>query len=135
MSAAGLISVASVDGFRATAARLDAALDQRGINPTLRLDHAAAASVVGLHLDPVLLILFGNPKVGTSLMQAKPTAGIDLPLKLLVWQSHDATVWISYNDPAWVAARHDLAPSGEAQRAMATLLGDLAFAASGMVRP
>lgn len=134
MTVAGLISVASVDGFRATLGRLDAALDQHRIDPMLRLDHAAAAFRVGLHLDPVLLILFGNPKVGTSLMQMKPTAGIDLPLKLLVWQAKDETVWISYNDPAWVAARHDLPPPGEGHLVMATLLGDLAFAASGMAQ-
>ena len=63
----------------------------------LRIDHSAAAAAAGLQLKPLLLLLFGDPKVGTSLMQEKATAGIDLPLKLLVWETEDGAVWTGYN--------------------------------------
>lgn len=131
MNIEGLISFASVDEFNPTVQRLDAALEERRITPILRLDHAAAARGVGLHLTPVLLILFGNPKVGTSLMQINPTAGIDLPLKILIWEEPDRIVRVGYNDPAWVRARHKLPQSAEALTRIASLLEELATVASG----
>jgi uncharacterized protein (DUF302 family) len=73
-----------------------------------RIDHAAGAKAVGLSLRPTEVLIFGNPKSGTPLMQAKQTMGIDLPLKVLVWQDADLRVWLSYNEPAWLALRHGL---------------------------
>jgi len=100
----------------------------------LRMDHAAAASAAGLALRPLLLIVFGDPRVGTSLMNEAPTAGIDLPLKLLVWEEADGRVWIGYVDPAWILKRHGVRQAGPSG-GMTALLSDLAIGASGSVRP
>ncbi|MDH7972835.1 DUF302 domain-containing protein [Sphingomonas sp. AR_OL41] len=127
----GMISVASVGTFAATVDRLDTALHDRGIAPMLRLDHQAAAAAVGLSLRPLLLLLFGDPRVGTVLMQENPTTGIDLPLKLLLWESGHDEVWVGYNDPAWIRARHGLSQPPAASFKMAALLHDLALRAAG----
>jgi uncharacterized protein (DUF302 family) len=78
-----------------------------------RIDHAAGAAEVGLSLRPTELVIFGNAKGGTPLMQSIQTIGIDLPLKVLVWQDESGSTWISYNDPAWLAKRHGLGPGSE----------------------
>ena len=70
------------------------------------IDHAAGATAVGLSLRPTELLIFGNAKAGTPLMQSIQTVGIDLPLKALVWQDASGTAWLSYNDPAFLARRH-----------------------------
>jgi uncharacterized protein (DUF302 family) len=101
------------------------------MEPMLRWDHAAAAFEVGLTLRPLLLILFGDPLVGTALMQANPTMGIDLPLKLLIWETEKDGVRVGYNDPDWIRARHGLAPPPRPSAAMAVLLRDLALSAAG----
>jgi uncharacterized protein (DUF302 family) len=71
-----------------------------------RIDHAAAAAAVGMELRPTELVIFGNPRAGTPIMQAVQTVGIDLPLKALVWQDEGRTTWLAYNDPQWLAQRH-----------------------------
>ena len=106
MAENGLVTVTSAHDFGTTLARLVAALGAKGITIFARIDHAAGAAGAGLALRPTTLLVFGNPVAGTPLMQAAQTAGIDLPLKALVWQDADGTVRLSYNDPAWVAARH-----------------------------
>lgn len=131
----GLISVASTDGYAATVARLDGALGARAITPMLRWDHAAAAADVGLALRPLLLIVFGDPRIGTALMQDKPTTGIDLPLKLLIWEADAGQVMVGYNDPAWIRARHALGPVPAASGGMAAMLHALALAVAGWAQP
>lgn len=127
----GLISVASDASFAVTVDRLDKALACRGIAPILRLDHAAAAAAAGLSLRPLLLFVIGDPRVGTAFMQANPTAGIDLPLRLLVWETdHDGT-WLGYNDPAWIEARHGLGDVPGVAGQMAALLRNLVLTAAG----
>ncbi|HEX4195797.1 MAG TPA: DUF302 domain-containing protein, partial [Stellaceae bacterium] len=74
------------------------------------IDHAAGAAAVGLSLRPTDLLIFGNAKGGTPLMQAAQTIGIDLPLKALAWEDATGKVWLSTNDPAWLADRHGIAP-------------------------
>ena len=74
-----------------------------------RIDHAAGAAEAGLELTPTELIIFGNARAGTPLMQANPTMGIDLPLKALVWQDAAGKTWLSYDQPAWLAQRHGIA--------------------------
>jgi uncharacterized protein (DUF302 family) len=73
-----------------------------------RIDHAAGAWAVGLSLNPTEVLIFGNARGGTPLMQSVQTIGIDLPLKALVWQDASGDTWLSYNDPAWLAKRHGL---------------------------
>jgi len=124
----GLITLRSAHDFPTTLDRLLKVLEAKGVTVFARIDHAAGAASVGLPLRPTTLVIFGNPAAGTPLMQAEQTAGIDLPLKALVWQDAGGAVNLSYNDPAWIAARH--APGGGTQPAVAAMSGALkAFAA------
>ena len=88
--------------------RFEAEVRARGMTVFAHIDHAAGAATVGLPLRPTELLIFGNPLGGTPLMQDQQTAGIDLPVKALVWQDADGTVWLTYNDAEWVAQRHGL---------------------------
>src|SRR5262245_8502981 len=119
----GLVSLRSSHPMRETMERLLADLTRRNLTVFARVDHAAGAQAVGMTLRPTELVVFGNPKGGTPLMQDQQSAGIDLPLKALVWEDADGRAWLTYDDPAWIAARHGLgAPSAAAVQAMATLL-------------
>jgi uncharacterized protein (DUF302 family) len=92
-----------------------------------RIDHAAGAAEVGLPLRSTELLIFGNAKGGTPLMQANQQTGIDLPLKALVYEDEAGKAWLAYNDPHWIAQRHRLGASqSTAVAAMAVLLKDLA---------
>jgi len=102
----GLVIRASSRDPVATMEQVVAAASERGMSVIARVDHAAAAAKVGLALRPTELIIFGNPKAGTPLMQTAQTLGIDLPLKILVWQDEAGRTWLAYNDPAWLARRH-----------------------------
>jgi uncharacterized protein (DUF302 family) len=88
--------------------RLEAAVAERGLTVFARIDFAADAAAVGLRLRPTRLLVFGNPRAGTPLLAAAPTAGIDLPLKVLIWEAADGTVTVGYNSPAWIGARHEV---------------------------
>ena len=96
------------------------------------MDHAAGAHEVGLELRPTELLIFGNARGGTPLMQDNQTAGIDLPLKALAWADASGQTWLSYNDPAWIAARHGLGePSAAAVQTLRGAIAKLAPAAAG----
>jgi len=86
--------------------RLAASVTRHGMTVFARIDHAGLAKEAGMVLDPTEVLVFGNPKGGTPLMQAAQTLGIDLPLKALVWQDGAGKTWIGYNDPRWLARRH-----------------------------
>jgi uncharacterized protein (DUF302 family) len=86
--------------------RLDAAVAERGLTVFARIDFAADAAAVGMHLRPTRLLVFGNPRAGTPLLAAAPTAGIDLPLKVLIWEDAQGRVTVGYNSPGWIGARH-----------------------------
>jgi uncharacterized protein (DUF302 family) len=122
----GLITLASRHPARDTMERLLAALAKRNMTVFARIDHAAGAASAGLSLRPTEVVIFGNPKGGTALMQDRQSAGIDLPLKALVWQDVDGKVWLSYNDPTWIAQRHRLgATSAGAAEAMGKALATI----------
>jgi uncharacterized protein (DUF302 family) len=105
-AADGLIEVKSPHGVKETMNRLEKIVEQRGLNVFARIDHAAGAAKVGKSLRPTELLIFGNPQGGTPLMECAQTAGIDLPLKTLVWEDATKQVWLGYNDPAYLAQRH-----------------------------
>jgi uncharacterized protein (DUF302 family) len=88
--------------------RLEAAVRAKGLTVFAHIDHAAGAAEVGLALRPTDLLIFGNAKGGTPLMQSAQTSGIDLPLKMLVSEDAEGVTWLSYNDPGWLAKRHGL---------------------------
>jgi uncharacterized protein (DUF302 family) len=106
MTPNGLATCMSSHGPKETMDRLVAAVTRRGMTLLARIDHAAAAAKVGMELRPTEVVLFGNPRGGTPLMQAVQTMGIDLPLKALVWQDAAGKTWLGYNDPNWLAKRH-----------------------------
>src|SRR5437868_5954195 len=100
----GLTTIPSRFGPKETMDRLVAEIRAKGMNVFARIDHAAGAAEVGLKLRPTELILFGNALGGTPLMQSVQTVGIDLPLKVLVWQDAEGKTWVSYNEPRWIAS-------------------------------
>lgn len=108
MTALGLMAVQSAFAAKETMDRLAEAVATRGLTVFARIDHAAGAAAAGLPLRPTELLIFGNAKGGTPLMQAEQAIGIDLPLKALVYEDEAGQVWLSYNDPAWLARRHAL---------------------------
>jgi uncharacterized protein (DUF302 family) len=105
----GIITMASRHPVATTMERLEAALRERGILVFARIDFSADAARAGLTMRPEQLLIFGNPKAGTPLMQAEPVIGLDLPFKALVWEDAGGQAWISYNDPHYLARRHGLA--------------------------
>jgi uncharacterized protein (DUF302 family) len=135
MAADGLIKVQSSHAPADTMERLVAEIGAKGLTVFARINHAAAAEEVGLALRPTELVIFGNAKGGTPLMQAHQEIGIDLPLKALVWQDASGGTWISYNDPAWLAKRHGLGSEVEpAVKAMTAMLGAVTRAAAGNIQ-
>jgi uncharacterized protein (DUF302 family) len=104
----GLTTIASSLGAKETMDRLEAEVKARGLTVFVRVDHAGGAAAVGLPLRPTELLIFGNARSGTPLMQANQVAGIDLPLKALVYEDPSGKVWLAYDNPSWIAQRHGL---------------------------
>lgn len=130
MSVDGLTTIQSSYGPKETLNRLEAEIKAKGMTIFARIDHAEGAMEVGLSLRPTDLLIFGNAKGGTPLMQSIQTSGIDLPLKALVWQDASGDTWISYNDPSWLAKRHGLSHEVDARvHALAAVLNTVATAA------
>jgi uncharacterized protein (DUF302 family) len=102
----GMISIKSAHSVAETADRLEKILTSKGMTVFARIDHAAGAQKAGKTLAPTELVIFGNPKVGTPLMQCSHSIAIDLPQKALIWQDAAGHVWFSYNDPAYLKLRH-----------------------------
>jgi uncharacterized protein (DUF302 family) len=126
-----LVTVESKFPVKETLDRLSAELDKRGIKIAARIDHAAGAKAVGMDLPPTEVLMFGNPKLGTPLMQSNPAIGIDLPMKVLAWQDKAGKVWVGYTAPGATAARHAIKDRDEVVKAMSDALGGLVKAASG----
>jgi uncharacterized protein (DUF302 family) len=130
MDVEGLITRPSRRSVRETIDRLAAELAAKGVTIFARIDHAAGAAAVGMSLRPTELLIFGNAKAGTPLMQLSQAIGIDLPLKALAWEDAAGKVWLAVNDPAWLARRHGLADDAAPVQAMAAVLSGLAETAS-----
>ena len=132
MAVEGLTMVRSSYGPEETINRLEAEIRSRGMTVFAHIDHAAGAAGVGLSLRPTDVLLFGNARGGTPLMQSIQTIGIDLPLKMLVWRDAAGDTWLSYNDPHWIAKRHGMGQEAEATvSAMSAALDALAKIAAG----
>ena len=114
----GLVNVQSPFAVDQTIERATGILAKANICLFVKIDHGLNASQVGLTLRPTVLLVFGDPKAGTALMQDRQTAGIDLPLKLLVWEDEQGKVWVSYNDLQWIGERHGLTSSAGAVQAI-----------------
>ena len=127
----GLTTIPSSFGPKETMDRLEAEISAKGMTVFARIDHGAGAADAGLELRPSNLIIFGNARGGTPLMQASQTSGIDLPLKALVWQDAAGKTWLSYNEPSWIVQRHGLAVTAEIVDKMAAALSAISRKAGG----
>ncbi|MGK7875932.1 MAG: DUF302 domain-containing protein [Xenococcaceae cyanobacterium] len=104
----GIVAVKSSYSVQETVNRFETIFKQRGLTLFNHIDHAANAASVGQTLRPTHLLIFGNPQVGTTLMQCSQGAALDLPMKALIWKDDAGQVWLGYNDPEYLQTRHGL---------------------------
>jgi len=104
----GMVHLSSPYPVSETLQRLESLLLARDLSILARIDHSGDAVQAGLKMPPTKLLVFGNPKAGTPVMNAAPTAALDLPLKALVWQDAEGKVWLSYNSPEFLKQRHNI---------------------------
>src|SRR5437762_11691348 len=128
----GLTSIRSRFSPKETMDRLEAEVRAKGMTVFARIDHAAGAAEVGLNLRPTELIIFGNARGGTPLMQSAQTIGIDLPLKALVWQAAAGKTRISYDEPKWIAQRHGVTHAEPIVNKLADLLSAISARAANL---
>jgi len=128
MTTPGLTTIPSSFGPKETMHRLETAVQAKGMTVFARIDHAAGATAVGQSLRPTEVLIFGNAKAGTPLMNSVQTIGLDLPLKALVWQDATGKTWLSYNDPAWLAQRHGIGPETQ------PMVGNMTAALTGVAK-
>jgi uncharacterized protein (DUF302 family) len=125
-----LVTLPSAHGTIETVERLKSLLAQKGIQVFAHIDHAAAAQEVGLPLRPTQVLIFGNPQAGTPLMQSQQTVGLDLPLRMLVWQDEAGQVWLTYRTVELVAQGHQITDRDDTVKALDAGLAALARAAT-----
>jgi len=120
-----MITKKSSHSVTVTIDRLEAALKEKEIGVVARVDHSAAAKKVDMALRPTQVLIFGNPKLGTPLMQSNPQAGLDLPLKVLAWEDAAGVVWVGYTAPADLVARYQIGDRAEVVQKMTGVLDAL----------
>jgi len=130
MSENGLVRLTSQFSAAETSDRLAARLADSPLTVFARIDHAENAASVDKELRDTVLFIFGNPNVGTPLMQCNQAAAIDLPQKMLIWEDADGTVYLAYNDPQYLMERHDLAGCEATIERMTQVLNGLATQAA-----
>lgn len=122
----GMVNIKSTHDVKTTTDRLEKALKAKGMTIFNRIDHAAGAKKIGRVLRGTQLVIFGNPKVGTPLMQCSQSAAIDLPQKALVWEDDAGQVWFSYNNPTYLKDRHIIKGCDEVIGKISKALGNFA---------
>ena len=127
----GLVTLDSSDDFDVTLTRLLSTIDGSPANVAFVVDHAANAARVGLDLPPNTLVVFGNPNLGTPLMEAAPSAGIDLPLKILVWEDSAGDTHVTFTDLRHLDQRHHFRGQSALTKSIAGAVGNFAAAAAG----
>ena len=110
MTTAGVVDLRSPRPVAEAMAHLESLVRARGLKIFARIDYSGDAAAAGLSMCPMQMLLFGNPKAGTPLLQASPRAGLDLPLKALAWQDADGATWLSFNAATYIGTRHSLSP-------------------------
>lgn len=128
---AGLINKASKFGVTETINRLETVLEKKGVTIVTRWSHSDRAKDIGISLRPTELILFGNPKLGTQFFTSQQTSGIDLPMKALAWEDETGQAWLSYNDPAYITARHKINDREKTSNKMKSVLNKITNIATG----
>jgi uncharacterized protein (DUF302 family) len=127
---ADLVTLPSAHGASETVEHLKSLLAQKGIQVFAHVEHAAGAETAGLSLRPTQVLIFGNPKAGTPLMQSRQTIGLDLPLRVLVWEDEAGKVWLTYRRVRELARQHHVTGQDEAVKALEDGLAALARAAT-----
>ncbi len=125
-----LISIESNHTVKETADRFEKILENKGLTIFARIDHRKNASSVNLELAPTEVVIFGNPKVGTPLMQCSKKVAIDLPQKALFWEDINGQAWISYNNPEYLKERHNIKGCEQVINKITDVLGKLSKAAT-----
>lgn len=125
----GLVRKQSAHGVYATIDRLKTILEEKGLTIFADIDHSAGAKRAGLDLRPTRLLIFGNPKLGTPLMQASATTALDLPQKAVAFRDDEGKVWLVYNDPAYLQSRHGIEGRDEVLKKIGGALGKFTDAA------
>jgi uncharacterized protein (DUF302 family) len=126
----GIIHIKSSHDVKTTADRLENTLRANGMTVFIRINHAEGAQKVGQKLRPTEVIIFGNPKIGTPLMNCSQSVAIDLPQKALIWEDETGQVWLSYNDPMYLAKRHDIKECAEVLKKIEKALSNFSKAAT-----
>lgn len=121
----GLITIKSDYSVKETLDRLENILKKKGITVALRWSHSDNGKKAGIPLRPTELLIFGNPKLGTNFFTSKQTSGIDLPMKALAWEDEKGQVWLTYNDPNYIAKRHGITDRDEVKNKMSGALDKL----------
>lgn len=127
----GLITKKSHYTVKETLDRMETILKKKGITVALRWSHSDHAKAVGIPLRPTDLLIFGNPKLGSNMFTAEQTAGIDFPMKALAWKDAKGTVWLTYNDPAYLAKRHHITNRDDVIKKMTGALNKFTDYATG----
>ena len=125
----GIVRVKSPHSVQETVDRLEAILGEKGMKVFARINHSQGAENAGLSLKPTQQVIFGNPKVGTPLMNCQREIAVDLPQKMLIWEDDSGQVWLAYNDPQYVKTRHGVEGCDEVFKKIAGALGKFAKAA------
>jgi uncharacterized protein (DUF302 family) len=123
-TADGMIRIKSANSVAVTLDKLEAALQTKGMTIFKRVPHSEGAKSVGLKIRDTELLIFGNPKIGTLLMQCKQSAALDLPLKALAYKDKDGQVWLAYNDPGYIAKRHHVSNCSQVINKMSKALAN-----------
>ncbi|MEO0705013.1 MAG: DUF302 domain-containing protein [Cyanobacteria bacterium J06649_5] len=132
-SPTGLVIKQSPHSVEDTQQRFVSILEEKGLNVFATIDHAQNAEGAGLSLRPTRVVIFGNPKLGTPLMECGPSLAIDLPQKMLIWEGDDGQVQIAYNDPRYLGGRHQLGACGN--EVIQTIAGALDNFSNGAIAP
>jgi len=131
----GMITKSSKFSVTETLNRLENVLKKKGITIVTRWSHDAGANKNKIPLRPTELLLFGNPKLGSHMFTSNQTAGIDLPMKALAWEDAKGRVWLTYNDPAYIASRHNISDRAKIVKKMTGALNKLTGIATGAIKP
>lgn len=127
----GMISKKSKFSVKVTLDRLENALKKKGIKIATRWSHDKGAKGAGIPLRDTELLIFGNPKLGSHFFTSNQMAGIDLPMKALAWKDAKGQVWLTYNDPQYIADRHAITDRAEIVKKMTGALNNLTNVATG----
>ncbi len=129
-AAAKIVRVKAAQPVDITGDQLVAAVDEAGATVVARVDHSDAAAMAGMTLPPETVVIFGNAKIGTPVMEQDPLAGLFLPLKVLIYADDKGQVWLAYEDPADMFAGLKVDPKSDAVKKMSDALAKLTATAA-----